>query len=85
MGFMFVIYMFLSNNPSSGDMNSSNLSCFLPLLTQSDSIYRFKKMSIYSASAAVSSRPRKLGRGTSTTRASFKEQIINDRTEKLRR
>ena len=24
----FVIYMFLSNNPSSGDINSSNLSCF---------------------------------------------------------
>ena len=23
----FVIYMFLSNNPSSGDINSSNLSC----------------------------------------------------------
>ena len=29
----FVIYMFLSNNPSSGDINSSNLSClFLPKL-----------------------------------------------------
>ena len=27
MGFMFVIYMFLSNNPSSGDINSSNLPC----------------------------------------------------------
>ena len=24
-----MIYMFLSNNPSSGDINSSNLSCFL--------------------------------------------------------
>ena len=28
MGLCFVIYMFLSNNPSSGDINSSNLSCF---------------------------------------------------------
>ena len=85
-----MLYMFLSNNPLSRDIKSSNLSCLtsvssLPLLTQSGYIYRFKKMSIYSASAAVSSRPRKLGRGTSTTRASFKEQIINDRTEKLRR
>ena len=26
--FFCVIYMFLSNNPSSGDINSSNLSCF---------------------------------------------------------
>ena len=25
----FVIYMFLSNNPSSGDINLSNLPCFL--------------------------------------------------------
>ena len=25
----FVIYMFLSNNPSSGDINSSNLPCCL--------------------------------------------------------
>ena len=25
----FVIYMFLSNNSSSGDINSSNLSCFI--------------------------------------------------------
>ena len=24
----FVIYMFLSNNPSSGDINSSNLPCW---------------------------------------------------------
>ena len=24
-----MIYMFLSNNPSSGDINSSNLSCLL--------------------------------------------------------
>ena len=24
-----MIYMFLSNNPSSGDINSSNLPCFL--------------------------------------------------------
>ena len=24
----FVIYMFLSNNPSSGDINSSNLPCY---------------------------------------------------------
>ena len=24
-----MIYMFLSNNPSSGDINSSNLSCFI--------------------------------------------------------
>ena len=24
-----MIYMFLSNNPSSGDINSSNLSCFV--------------------------------------------------------
>ena len=29
MGFMFVIYMFLSNNPSSGDINLSNFSCLL--------------------------------------------------------
>ena len=31
----FVIYMLLSNNPSSGDINSSNLSClfFLSLCT----------------------------------------------------
>ena len=28
MGLCFVIYMFLSNNPSSGDINSSNLPCF---------------------------------------------------------
>ena len=27
MGLCFVIYMFLSNNPSSGDINSSNLPC----------------------------------------------------------
>ena len=27
-----MIYMFLSNNPSSGDINSSNLSCLLPVL-----------------------------------------------------
>ena len=27
MGFTFVSYMFLSNNPSSGVINSSNLSC----------------------------------------------------------
>ena len=27
MGFTFVIYIFLSNNPSSGDINSSNLPC----------------------------------------------------------
>ena len=27
-----MIYMFLSNNPSSGDINSSNLSCFFILL-----------------------------------------------------
>ena len=27
MGFMFLSYMFLSNNPSSGDINSSNLPC----------------------------------------------------------
>ena len=26
-----MIYMFLSNNPSSGDINSSNLPCFLTL------------------------------------------------------
>ena len=25
----FVIYMFLSNNPSSGDINSSNLPCYI--------------------------------------------------------
>ena len=31
MDLRFVIYMFLSNNPSSGDINSSNLSCFLSL------------------------------------------------------
>ena len=29
----FVIYMFNSNNPSSGDINSSNLSCFCLILT----------------------------------------------------
>ena len=28
MGFMFVIYMFLSNNTSSGDIDSLNLPCF---------------------------------------------------------
>ena len=28
MGFMFSDYMFLSNNPSSGDINSSNLPCY---------------------------------------------------------
>ena len=27
-----MIYMFLSNNPSSGDINSSNLPCFLGAL-----------------------------------------------------
>ena len=27
-GLCFVVYMFLSNYPSSGDINSSNLSCF---------------------------------------------------------
>ena len=32
MDLCFVIYMFLSNNPSSGDVNSANLSC----LTWSD-------------------------------------------------
>ena len=26
-----MIYMFLSNNPSSGDINSSNLPCFIQL------------------------------------------------------
>ena len=26
-----MIYMFLSNNPSSGDINSSNLSCYIYL------------------------------------------------------
>ena len=30
MGFTFVIYIFLSNNPSSGDINSSNLPCCNP-------------------------------------------------------
>ena len=29
MGFSFVIYLFLSNNPSSGDINSSNLPCLI--------------------------------------------------------
>ena len=29
MGLCFVIYMFISNNPSSGDINSSNLPCFV--------------------------------------------------------
>ena len=28
-----MIYMFLSNNPSSGNINSSNLSCYLLVLT----------------------------------------------------
>ena len=27
-----MIYIFLSNNPSSGDINSSNLSCFFCLV-----------------------------------------------------
>ena len=27
-----MIYMFLSNNPSSGDINSSNLSCLVLVL-----------------------------------------------------
>ena len=27
-----MIYMFLSNNPSSGDINSSNLSCYILFL-----------------------------------------------------
>ena len=31
----FVIYMFLSNNPSSGDINSSNLPCFIRVCTHS--------------------------------------------------
>ena len=31
----FVIYMFLSNNPSSGDMNSSNVSCCISVSDQS--------------------------------------------------
>ena len=26
-----MIYMFLSNNPSSGDINSSNLPCYIPI------------------------------------------------------
>ena len=30
-----MIYMFLSNNPSSGHINSSNLSCFILLLFDS--------------------------------------------------
>ena len=30
-----MIYMFLSNNPSSGDINSSNLSCCLPIFSKS--------------------------------------------------
>ena len=28
-----MIYMFLSNNPSSGDINSSNLSCYQSCLS----------------------------------------------------
>ena len=28
-----MIYMFLSNNPSSGNINLSNLSCYLSVLT----------------------------------------------------
>ena len=34
MGFCFVNYMFLSNNPSSGDINSSNLSCLTILVDE---------------------------------------------------
>ena len=30
-----MIYMFLSNNPSSGDINSSNLSCFTCISSRS--------------------------------------------------
>ena len=36
MGFMFVIYMFLSNYPSSRDINSSNLPCFSCILSSAD-------------------------------------------------
>ena len=31
-----MIYMFFSNNPSSGDINSSNLSCFSLLVWRPD-------------------------------------------------
>ena len=44
-----------------------------------------ERMSICSATAAASSRPRRPGRSASTTRASFTDQIMNDRTERLRR
>ena len=29
-----MIYLFLSNNPSSGDINSSNLPCFIQILVE---------------------------------------------------
>ena len=35
----FVIYMFLSNNPSSGDINSSNLSCLICNMTTFRKMY----------------------------------------------
>ena len=37
-----MIYMFLSNNPSSGDINSSNLSCTIGRYKEcSDSVFDF--------------------------------------------
>ena len=41
-----MIYMFLSNNPLSGDINSSNLSCFiLSSMFAKVSVYMFSVFS----------------------------------------
>ena len=40
-----MIYMFLSNNPSSGDINSSNLSCSDQNLMQSSMFYVSERIS----------------------------------------
>ena len=49
----FVIYMFLSNNPSSGDINSSNLPCLLLMhcfdFSKSKMISAFKKSTFFKA------------------------------------
>ena len=39
----FVMYMFFSNYPSSGDINSSNLSCSLEPLTGSDVLVNVRR------------------------------------------
>ena len=40
MGLCFVVYMFLSCNPSSGDINLSNLSCFFEFIIGGDLSYK---------------------------------------------